>query len=150
MRVLRIVVLVCLIVIVGIQFVPTEHNLSESVPETDFMLVNEVPDAIQAKLKVSCYDCHSNNTSYPWYSRVQPVSWFLEGHIEEGKSDLNFNEWEDYSTRKRYSKLRSIISQIEDDEMPLESYSLIHSDAKLSGKEKAEIISYMNQLKERL
>lgn len=114
------------------------------------MLVNKVPPMVQNKIKVSCYDCHSNKTEYPWYNKIQPVAWFLEDHIKNGKAELNFNEWGDYSDRRKNSKLRSIISQIEDDEMPLDSYTFIHWDAKFSKSEKKEIIKYMTQLKNKL
>lgn len=150
MKTIKIIVLVFLVVLVGIQFVPTNRNQSEVVPKSDFMLVNNVPKDVQDKLKVSCYDCHSNNTAYPWYNKIQPAAWFLEDHIKEGKDELNFNEWGEYSDRRKNSKLRSIISQIEDDEMPLDSYTFIHGDAKLSKEEKTEMIQYMTQLKNSL
>ena len=92
MKVVKIIAIVLLVAFVGIQFMPTTRNQSDSVPSTDFMLVNNVPENIQKKLQVSCYDCHSNNTQYPWYNQVQPVAWFLEDHIKEGKAELNFNE----------------------------------------------------------
>lgn len=133
-----------------IQFFPIERNQSEDVSRADFMLVNTVPEKVQNKIQVSCYDCHSNNTEYPWYNKVQPVAWFLEDHIREGKAELNFNEWGDYSDRRKNSKLRSIISQIEDGEMPLDSYTLIHGDAKLSSEDKLEIINYITGLKSEL
>ena len=135
---------------VGIQFIPTTRNQSEVVPKTDFILVNDVPNDIKNKLQVSCYDCHSNNTIYPWYNKVQPVAWFLEDHIKEGKAELNFNEWDDYSNRRKNSKLKSIINQIENGEMPLDSYTLIHGNAKLSESEKKLLIEYMSDLKENL
>ena len=150
MKTIKIIALVFLVVLVGIQFVPTNRNQSEVVPKSDFMLVNNVPKDVQDKLKVSCYDCHSNNTEYPWYNKIQPAAWFLEDHIREGKSELNFNEWGELSERRKNSKLRSIISQIEDDEMPLDSYTFIHWDAKFSELEKKEIIKYMTQLKNSL
>ncbi len=131
---------------VGIQFFPTKRNQSESVPNTDFMVVNNVPQNIYNSLQTSCYDCHSNNTSYPWYNKVQPVAWILENHIEEGKSELNFSEWESYSDRRKRSKLKSIISQIEDDKMPLTSYTLIHRDAVLSKEQKTEIIDWITKI----
>jgi len=139
-----------LIVLVGIQFVPTTQNQSDTVPKTDFMMINTVPKTIQSKLQVSCYDCHSNNTEYPWYNKIQPIAWILEDHVVKGKEELNFNEWGNYSTRRKNSKLKSIISQMEDDEMPLYSYSLIHSNAKLSEEEKKEIIKYLTQVKKDL
>ena len=150
MKTIKIIALVFLVVLVGIQFVPTNRNQSKVVSKSDFMLVNNVPQGVQDKLKLSCYDCHSNNTEYPWYNKIQPVAWLLEDHIREGKSELNFNEWGELSERRKNSKLRSIISQIEDDEMPLDSYTFIHWDAKFSELEKKEIIKYMTQLKNSL
>lgn len=136
--------------VVGIQFFPTSRNQSDTIPKTDFMMVNEVPKEVENSIKTSCYDCHSNNTDYPWYNKVQPVAWFLEDHVEHGKEELNFNEWADYSGRRKNSKLKSIISQIEDGEMPLTSYAIIHGDAKLSEEQKKEVVSYMAQLKKNL
>lgn len=150
MKVFKTIAWILLIAFVGIQFFHTERNQSEAEYASDFMEVNTVPRMVQNKIKVSCYDCHSNNTKYPWYNKVQPVAWFLEDHIKEGKDELNFNEWGDYSDRRKNSKLRSIISQIEDDEMPLDSYTLIHRDAKFSESEKKEILKYMTQLKNKL
>jgi len=148
LKVVKIIAFLLLIVSVGIQFIPTNRNESDGVLKTDFMLVNDVPKAIKNKLQVSCYDCHSNNTHYPWYNKVQPLAWILEGHIEEGKSELNFNEWDNYSNRRKKSKLKSIMNQIKDNEMPLDSYTLIHSDAAFSEIEKQEIIQWMKQLKD--
>jgi flavodoxin len=150
MKVVKIIAVVLLVAFVGIQFIPTTRNQSDMVPETDFMLVNNVPENIQNKLQVSCYDCHSNNTQYPWYNKVQPVAWFLEDHIKEGKAELNFNEWDSLSTRRKTSKLRSIIKQIENGEMPLDSYTFIHRDAKFSEAEAEEIINWVTQLKNSL
>ncbi len=150
MKVVKKIALVLLIVFVGIQFIPTSRNQSDTVPSIDFMRVNKVPENIQKKLEVSCYDCHSNNTQYPWYNKIQPVAWLLEDHIKEGKAELNFNEWDDLSNRRKNSKLKSIISQIEDGEMPLSSYTFIHRDATFSDTEKQEIIKWMTQLKDSL
>jgi hypothetical protein len=150
MRVLKIIALVLLVVFVGIQFVPTERNQSDVVPKTDFIVANNPPKDISNLLKTSCYDCHSNNTDYPWYNKIQPASWFMERHIRKGKSELNFNEWNEYSNRRKNSKLKSIINQIKDDEMPLSSYTLIHKDAILSKTEKTFLINYMKKLKDSL
>jgi hypothetical protein len=138
------------IVFVGIQFIPTNRNLSDEMLLSDFMIVYEAPKTIETKLKISCYDCHSNNTYYPWYNKIQPVAWFLENHIDEAKEELNFSEFGNYSTRKKKSKLKSIISQIKDDEMPLTSYTLMHADAKISEAERKEIMEWMTQLRDGL
>ena len=148
MKIVKIIAVVLLVAFVGIQFVPTERNQSDVVPKTDFMLVNSVPDHIKSKLQTSCYDCHSNNTQYPWYNKVQPIAWFLEDHIKEGKAELNFNEWDSLSNRRKKSKLRSIIKQIESGKMPLDSYTLIHKDASFSETEKQELIKWVEQLKD--
>lgn len=150
MRIVKIIAIILLIVFVGIQFIPTTLNQSDTVPSTDFMLVNNVPKTIQKKLQVSCYDCHSNNTQYPWYNTIQPAAWLLEDHIKEGKTELNFNEWNSLSNRRKASKLRSIIKQIESDEMPLDSYTFIHKDAVFSQNEKTMVMSYMKKLKDSL
>ena len=150
MKTVKIILLVLLVAFVGIQFIPTERNQTDIVPVTDFMLVNNVPNNIKNKLQVSCYDCHSNNTKYPWYNKIQPVAWFLEEHVKNGKAELNFSEWGSLSSRRKASKLRSIIKQIESKEMPLDSYTLIHKDAKLSSEETNEIINFIVQLKNSL
>ena len=150
MKAVKIIAWIALIAFVVIQFFPVDYNQSETVPDTDFMLVNDVPSDIQNKLQVSCYDCHSNNTQYPWYSKVQPIAWFLEGHIKEGKAELNFNEWDSLSSRRKASKLRSIIKQIESGEMPMASYTLIHKEATFSEKEAQRVVKYMENLKDSL
>jgi len=138
------------VALIVIQFFPITLNESDTVPQSDFMIVNQVPATIKNRLQVSCYDCHSNNTDYPWYSKIQPAAWYLEDHILEGKDELNFNEWATYSDRRKNSKLRSIISQIEEDKMPLDSYAVIHRDAILSDEDKTMIIDYMTALKDSL
>ena len=149
-KAVKIIGIILLVALVVLQFFPTERNISTTVPETDFMLVNDVPDQIKNKLQVSCYDCHSNNTAYPWYNKVQPVAWFLEDHVKEGKAELNFNEWDSLSNRRKASKLKSMISQIENDEMPLASYTIIHRNAVLSDSEKQDIINFLTELKNKL
>ena len=147
MKIVKKIAIFLFIGFVGIQFIPTNRNESDLSYQSDFMQVFDVPQNIQDKLIASCYDCHSNNTSYPWYNNVQPIAWFLENHIKEGKAELNFNEWKNYSDRRKNSKLRSIIKQIENGEMPMDSYTLIHRGAKLDSLAKNEIINYMNNLK---
>lgn len=136
-------ILLLLIVFVGIQFMPTTRNQNNEVLETDFSETFSVPNNIQNLLKNSCYDCHSNNTNYPWYHKIQPVNWFLEYHIKEGKKELNFSEFGGYSKRRQKSKLKSIKSQIEKNSMPLSSYTFIHRNAKLSEKDKKLLITWM-------
>jgi hypothetical protein len=148
MRILKYIAGLALVALIGIQFFPTDRNESYSTTETDFMVVNDVPVEIQQQLQTSCYDCHSNNTSYPWYNQIQPAAWYLEDHIKEGKAELNFNEWGTYSDRRKNSKLRSIVKQIQSGEMPMESYTLIHGDAVLSKAQQTDVIEYLVKLQE--
>lgn len=147
MKTLKTSLLIALIIFAGIQFIPTERNISGTVPETDFIKMYKPPENVANILQNACYDCHSNNTAYPWYNKVQPVSWFLEGHINEAKEHLNFNEFGELSDRKMRSRIKSIASQIKDDEMPLLSYKLLHQEARLDPETRALLIEYMRNLK---
>ena len=146
MKVFKIIAVVFLVAFVGIQFIPTNRNHSEEVPPSDFMLVKNVPTEVKSILMISCYDCHSNNTQYPWYQRIQPVSWYLEGHIEDGKEELNFSDFGNYSDRMQKAKMRSIISQVEDGKMPLPSYTLLHPEAELTAEEKQLLVKWIEEM----
>ncbi len=150
MKKLKKIVLFLLIVFVGIQFIPTKRNESSEVLETDFSKTFTVPANIQNTFEKSCYDCHSNNTNYPWYNKIQPISWLLENHIKEGKKEFNFSEFGSYSKRKQKNKLKSLVSQIKDKKMPMQSYTIIHKDAKLSNADKEQIIVWINKLRDDL
>jgi hypothetical protein len=134
-------VLVVAIVLV-IQVIPVERNVSTVPPGQSFEKTEKVPANVAAILKVSCYDCHSNNTRYPWYSVLQPGAWFMARHIKKGKEELNFDEFNDYSKRRKKAKIKSIISQIEKEEMPLKSYLLLHPDAGLTPNKKKVLLQF--------
>lgn len=146
MKALKIIAVVLLVVFVGIQFIPTNRNQSEKIPPTDFMMVNNVPREVKSILMISCYDCHSNNTQYPWYNKVQPISWYLEGHIKDGKEELNFSDFGSYSDRMQKAKMRSIISQVEDGKMPLPTYTFLHPEAKLTAEEKQLLANWIEEM----
>lgn len=134
-------VLVVAIVLV-IQVIPVERNVSTVPAGQSFERTEKVPANVAAILKVSCYDCHSNNTRYPWYSELQPGAWFMAQHIKKGRDELNFDEFNNYSKRRKKAKIKSIISQIEKDEMPLKSYRMMHGNARLSADEKKELLDF--------
>lgn len=134
-------VLVVAIVLV-IQVIPVERNVSTVPPGQSFEKTEKVPANVAAILKVSCYDCHSNNTRYPWYSELQPGAWFMARHIKKGKEELNLDEFNDYSKRRKKAKIKSIISQIEKEEMPLKSYLLLHPDAGLTPNKKKVLLQF--------
>jgi len=149
-KILKTIAIVALVVLVGIQFIPTSRNQSDIVPVTDFISTYNPPQEVASILRTSCYDCHSNNTKYPWYNKIQPVAMFLEDHIKHGKEEFNFNEFGEYSDRRKKSKLKSFIRQVEQDEMPPDSYTLVHREAKISKDEKKQLINWIGQLQESL
>ncbi len=149
-RLIQIGLVIFLIVFVGIQFISTRANQNSDVTSADFVRTYNIPENIATLLNTSCYNCHSNNTNYPWYSSVQPVGWFLESHIKKGKGELNFSEFGTYSKRRQKSKLKSMISQIEKNKMPMASYTFIHRDAILSQNGKKELVNYLNSIRDSL
>ncbi len=138
--------LILLVVFVVLQFFRPKTNVSDTPAINDITKVYSVPTNVMASLQTSCYDCHSNNTKYPWYSLVQPVAWWLADHIEEGKKEINFDEFATYSPRRQYKKFREINTQLEEDEMPLKSYTIIHGNAKLSMEQKVQIYNWTNAM----
>ena len=116
-----------------IQFYPRpEKNNVEGPQPNHISTLYPIPADVDAILKSSCYDCHSNHTDYPWYSHIQPVSWWLGDHIKDAKKKFNFAEFATYSLAKQYHKLEEVTSEVKEGEMPLESYTYIHRDADLT------------------
>ncbi len=144
------IIVALLIVFIAIQFVQPAHNTSGQVLATDITKVFFVPDSLQMLLKTACYDCHSNNTNYPFYAYIQPLGWLLNSHIQKGKKQLNFNNFGSLPKRRQASKLKSIVSQIKDEAMPLPAYTMLHKNAILTKEKKDLIINWANILKDSL
>lgn len=138
------------IIFISIQFIQPVRNKNEQVLNTDISKMLVVSDSVQTILKNACYDCHSNNTDYPWYSNIQPMGWLMANHIKNGKAELNFSEFGSYSTRRQVSKLTGIANSIKDDIMPLSSYKLMHENAQLTTLEKSILIRWAEQSKDSL
>ena len=124
------------------QFLPGTPNISDD-HSHDLQVSLPMSDSVHNILSVACYDCHSNNTRYPWYSRIQPVRMWMDDHIEEGKHELNFSEFSRYPIYRQYRKLLFIDTLVQNSEMPIESYTLIHRDAKLDEHQKATLHSWV-------
>lgn len=131
-----------LVAFLAIQFIQPARNKNGQVMPTDISKTVFIPPTVDTLLKTSCYDCHSNTTYYPWYANLQPVGWILNRHIQKGKIELNFNDFDSYSSRRQQSKLKSIASQVNDNTMPLPSYTWLHKKAKLSKEAKALISNW--------
>lgn len=150
MRRTKKLLLVLLITFVVIQFIQPARNHSGQVSPSDIANVYTLPSDVQRIFKAACYDCHSNNTTYPWYANIQPGGWWLAFHIKEGKEELNFSEFGDYSAKRRINKLREIGNSLTDGTMPLSSYLLIHKDARLTKEEKELVTAWTNKVKDSL
>ena len=142
--------LAVLIVLTGIQFIQPARNENGQALPTDISETIFIPRIVKSVLQTACYNCHSNNTNYPWYANIQPMGWLLASHIKDGKAELNFNEFGSYSQRRQQSKLKSIASQVKDDEMPLVSYTMLHKNARLTKEQKALIIDWALNAKDSL
>lgn len=146
----KVVLLTLFALFLIIQLIRPVRNERGQAPEADISSLYEMPEQVNGIFRRACYDCHSNSTIYPWYANIQPLGWWLAEHIREGKEELNFNEFGTYSLRKQKSKLKSIAGSIEDNSMPLSSYTLIHKNATLSLRDKALVMDWLNSTRERI
>jgi hypothetical protein len=140
---LKKILIALVILLVVIQFFRPDKN--DSNDQTYAISTKyEVSDHVNQILKVSCFDCHSNKTEYPWYANVQPVAWWLNGHINDGKRHLNFSEFTKRSIAIQNHKLEEMIEMVEKKEMPLESYTYLglHSEANLTDDQREAIIDW--------
>ncbi len=142
--------IVLLVTLVVIQFIRPDKNVSTGVTDNDIAKMYTIPANVQVIMQKACNDCHSNNTTYPWYSNLQPVAWWLDDHIREGKSELNFSEFGTYKLLRQSRKLKKAAGEIEEGEMPLSSFTLIHRDAVLTAEEKAAITTWAKTLSQEI
>jgi hypothetical protein len=131
---------VALLALVALQLAPVER--------TNPQVESAVPVAAELKtvLKRSCYDCHSNETKWPWYARVAPVSWLVANDVKEGRKEVNFSVWNQYSENRRARKLKEIVEQVEQSKMPQWYYVLVHPEAKLSASDREMILQWAKRL----
>lgn len=140
--------IILLAVFIIIQFFPIDKSNPPVDPQMDFVTIKKTPDHLAKVIKSSCYDCHSNETVYPWYANISPASWLLKNHIDDGRKKLNFSTFATYDTKRQLHKLEESIEMIKTDEMPLESYVLGHPEAKLSAEQKQLLIDYFKKTQE--
>lgn len=142
MKIVKKILIVLLFALVVIQFIRPEKNQSAEKTANDIVAMYPPDTETAALLDKSCNDCHTNNTKYPWYSNIQPVAWWLADHVKEGKQHLNFSEFGTYRLRKQYHKMEEVIEQVKEGEMPLNSYTWTHGDARLTTEQKAQITGW--------
>ncbi|MBS1758575.1 MAG: heme-binding domain-containing protein [Bacteroidetes bacterium] len=139
-----------IVLLIAIQFFHPKKNITEG-PQQNFIgNAYPVSDDVKSIMAKACNDCHSNNTRYPWYAKIQPVHWFLNKHIIEGKEEINFDEFANKSLRYQFHKMDEVIKQVKEGEMPLNSYTWIHKDAKLTDEEKNKLINWAESIQDTL
>jgi DNA replicative helicase MCM subunit Mcm2 (Cdc46/Mcm family) len=135
---------------VVIQFIHPKPNKSKGDQPYYIGKTFSVPEEVNSILTKACKDCHSNNTRYPWYSNIQPADWWMNGHIKKGKKGMNLDEYTSRSLRYQYNKMKDVIEQIKEGEMPLNSYTWIHKKAILSQSEKDALINWAGSIMDTL
>ena len=124
---------------VAIQFYRPSKNQSPGDHTSRFLLETNPPGSLKVILKQACYDCHSNNTDYPWYNNVAPISFWLAYHVKDGKKHLNFSDWQDYTAEKKAYMLEDVIEMVLEGKMPLKKYTWLHEEARLTEKQRNEV-----------
>ena len=136
------ILIVLLVIFVIIQFIRPAKNVHAGAQPNHVMKNFPASPEVRSIMEKACFDCHSNNTTYPWYSYIQPFAWWLNDHIEEGKKEVNYDEFLSYTPKKQHKKFEETAELVKEGEMPLKSYTWIHRDAKLTDAERQAIVNW--------
>jgi hypothetical protein len=133
---------ICLLAFIALQLTNPPHENPPRVPGHDILASNAPPPSVAAMLKNSCYDCHSSETTWPWYSYIAPFSWYLVRDVNAARASLNFSDWpQDDPTRIR-KRWRRIADAVQAGEMPLPSYTRIHTQKRLNDQQRDELVKW--------
>jgi hypothetical protein len=138
--------LLILMLIVVMQFVQPKRNQAEGLSQNDISKVYSIPSDLHKTFVNKCYDCHSNNTRYPWYSNIQPIGWWLAAHVHDGKEELNFAEFKTYNEKRKAHKMEELQEVAEDRSMPLKAYTMFHKNAELTENDEQMIKDWIATL----
>lgn len=147
MKIVKKIGLVLLIALVIAQFFGPEKNSGDIATVAAFEAETNPPEDVKLILKSSCYDCHSDVTRYPWYNSITPVNYWLAGHIKDGKKHFNVSKWEGNSVKRKDHKFEELIEEVEEGEMPLNSYTWTHGDAKLTEAQVKAVVDWAKQVR---
>ncbi len=136
------ILLILLVALIVIQFIHPAKNIAEGSQANFIGNKYPIPADVNGILAKACFDCHSNNTRYPWYCKLQPVDWWMTKHINEGKEEFNFDEYLSHSVRYQYNKIHEVAELVEKHKMPLNSYLWMHKAAKLNEDETKKVIAW--------
>ncbi len=145
MKIIKFILILALGVLVVLQFFQPEPNFSDPGHADNFLTETNPPDEVRQILVSSCFDCHSNHTEYPWYNRIAPVSYWLDGHIDHGKGELNFSEWSSFNNKKKAHKLEEVADEVGKAKMPLEEYTWTHQEARLTEDQREAVMAWARQ-----
>lgn len=134
--------------LVVIQFFKIDKTNPAIDKKSDFLVMKNTPENVATLIKNACYDCHSNESVYPWYTNVQPIAWFVKNHIDEGREELNFSTFGTYDAVKQARKLKKAAREVLENEMPLSSYTIIHQNAKLTEEQTKTLEAYFTTMKD--
>jgi len=150
MKVIKLLLAVLLVLFIAIQFFPKQ--LPENMPAgvSDLIVSGAVPDQVAEIIRNSCYDCHSTETHYPWYSHVAPAAWMVGKDIQEGRQNLDFSAWGGYSVRNLIGRLDAIQKEVSSGDMPLHAYTLIHRKSKLDEEQVTAIVKWTEEYTEKI
>mgnify|MGYP001550853629 CR=1 FL=1 len=137
-----VILLIIIVLLVGIQFIPVDKPVIISDNPNDLLKNYEIPENISNILRNACYDCHSNETNFPWYSYIYPIKIPIYNHIHEGRDELNFSEWDSFKKIDKLTYLDDISSEVSEGDMPLKEYIRLHSDEKLSEEQIQAFINW--------
>ena len=142
-------VLILIVSFLLAQIIPTHRPETEPRPvNSDFITVVSPSQKTGSLIRAACYDCHSNETIYPWYSKVAPVSWWIIGHVREGREDLDFSHWTSYNSEKKLKLLKKCAGELKKGKMPLAGYPMMHKPARLSAGERDSLQLWFTQMAE--
>ncbi|MDB5274244.1 MAG: hypothetical protein JWO58_2611 [Chitinophagaceae bacterium] len=137
------IILGIVLLLIAIQFIRID-KVNPSVDKSkDFITLTNPSEEVRAILVTSCYDCHSHETHYPWYSNVAPMSWLMKDHVNDGRKHLNFSIWGDYTEKKQKHKLEECVDEVKAGEMPLKGYTLLHEHTALNADQQEKITSWI-------
>ena len=134
------------IIFLAIQFIPINRENKPVNSKNNFVDIYKTPEHIKVILKNACYDCHSNETLYPNYAYIAPISWTIKDHINVGRQYLNFSEWGSYNKEIKQNAIEKTIFTVKNLQMPIPSYISYHPKANLTTKQRTDLENYFSSL----
>jgi hypothetical protein len=142
MKIVKKILIFVSVLLVGAQFFGPAKNDGDMATVAAFIAETNPPEDVKKILETTCFDCHSAKTSYPWYNAITPINYYLEEHIKDGQKHLNFSKWNEYSLKKKEHKMDELYEEVEEGEMPLNSYTWLHADANLTSSQIAAVVTW--------